>query len=102
MDKLVISAILALMLVGDAPSKTPAQDQAPTLSASEQIALRSLEDKKQQLQQEWSQVAQQEVAVSREFSEEHPGWHLGAQFQPIKDEPKQTPKGAKPNAASSR
>ena len=88
--RMLMALLLALIMRGCTSVPVFAQAAktipAPALSASERIALQSIEEKKQGIKQQWNALIQQESQVIAEFAQEHPGWHLDPMtFAPAKD-----------------
>lgn len=77
--------LFALMSVAQqpVPAKTP-----PTLSTADKIAIQACEEAKGKAQQAYQQAQQQELAVEREFTVDHPGWHLNPQTYVVEADPK--------------
>ena len=82
----VICLALGSMAVAQTkpPSPTPA---LPTLSTADKVALESLEQKKQAAQKDYMAAYQTELQIEREFSDEHPGWHLDARTFSVEKDP---------------
>lgn len=72
-------------------AQKPAPDPAPALAASQQIALKSIEDKEKDLQQQWNVLQAEKSAIVAEYSTEHPGWFLGPNNVPTKTAPATPP-----------
>ena len=57
------------------------------LSASQQIAIQTLEQQKAAARQQFNKADEQEKAVMAEFAQQHSGWHLDPMtFTPTRDE----------------
>lgn len=91
--------VLCLALGGMAAAQTQSPSPAPslpTLSTADKVALESLEQKKQAAQKDYMAAYQTELQIEREFSADHPGWHLDAQtFSVEKDATPPAPQKAK-------
>jgi hypothetical protein len=73
-----------------------AQAPHPELSTSDKVAITAIEQKKQDAQKQFSDAQQQEVAILREWSEAHKGWHVNPQTFVVEADTKSEPANPAP------
>ncbi len=78
---LALVLLVAIPAISDTP-KPP--EPTPGLTASQQVALKGIEDKEKELQQQWQILQAEKSAIMTEFSKEHAGWYLGPNNTPTK------------------
>lgn len=89
----VVAACAVAALAQKPP--TPAPEANPTLSASQQIALKAIDDDETDLKQKWQIDEAKKAAVLAEFSKDHTGWYLGPNNTPTKTTPPPAPEPKK-------